>query len=160
MPSPSEGIAYYTQSLVAMWPEKAAVSSFLTGVVALFDGDAFILWLLVGMMAADFLFGFADAARRRHIRCRTMGRGVLKFVYYMSYIGLVGVVNASLSRSFGIHVPLLNLFMSYLIITDTISVMAYMRRLGIPVPGLLLRIVARSRSRIERDVSKTLDGGE
>ena len=89
------------------------ISSFLTGIVALFGGDAFIMWLLLSVMCADFLLGFTDAARRKHIRCRAMGRGALKFVYYFSYIGLVGVVNVSLSRSFGIHVPLLDMFMSY-----------------------------------------------
>lgn len=156
-PSPWEGFVYYTQSLAALWPEKAVISSFLTGAVILFGGDAFIMWLLIGVMGADFVFGFAEAARRKHIRCRAMGRGVLKFVYYVSYIGLVGVVNVSLSRSFGIHVPLLDMFMSYLIITDTISVMAHMQRLGIPVPALLQRIVVRSRDKIERGVSETLD---
>lgn len=157
VPSPWEGLSYYTQSIVVLWPEKAVISSFLTGIVALFGGDAFIMWLLLSVMCADFLLGFTDAARRKHIRCRAMGRGALKFVYYFSYIGLVGVVNVSLSRSFGIHVPLLDMFMSYLIITDTISVMAHMQRLGIPVPALLRRIVVRSRDKIERGVSETLD---
>lgn len=160
VPSPWEGLLYYTQSLAVLWPEKAVISSFLAGVVALFGGDAFIMWLLLGVMCADFLLGFTDAARRKHIRCRAMGRGVLKFVYYFSYIGLVGVVNVSLSRSFGIHAPLLDLFMSYLIITDAISVMAHMQRLGIPVPALLRRIIVRSRDKIERGVSETLDEGK
>lgn len=40
-------------------------------------------------------------------RCRMLWHGALKFLYYMAYIGIVDMVNASLSRSFWrrLHAP-------------------------------------------------------
>lgn len=42
-PAPLEGFAYYTQSLLALWPEKALVGSCVAGVVSLFGGDVYLL---------------------------------------------------------------------------------------------------------------------
>lgn len=57
----------------------------------------------------------------------------------------------SLSRSFGgVYMPFLNLFIVYLIITDAVSVIAHMQRLGIPVPDLLRRVLVRSKRKVER----------
>ena len=33
-PAPMEGLAYYTQSLLALWPEKAVIGSCVAGVVS------------------------------------------------------------------------------------------------------------------------------
>lgn len=62
-PAPLEGLAYYTQSLLAFWPEKAVIGSCVAGVVSLFGGDAYLLWMLGAMLVADFAFGLADAVR-------------------------------------------------------------------------------------------------
>ena len=55
-PAPMEGLAYYTQSLLALWPEKAVIGSCVAGVVSLFGGDAYLLWMLGAMLVADFAF--------------------------------------------------------------------------------------------------------
>ena len=82
-----------------------------------------------------------------------LAHGALKFPAYCLYLLIVGVVNASLSRSFGgFDMPLLNLFIAYLIITDAVSVIAHMQRLGIPVPDLLRRVLLRSKRKVERRV--------
>ena len=47
-PAPMEGLAYYTQSLLALWPEKAVIGSCVAGAVSLFGGDAYLLWMLGG----------------------------------------------------------------------------------------------------------------
>ena len=156
-PAPLEGLAYYTQSLLALWPEKAVIGSCVAGAVSLFAGDALLLWLLVSMLIADFAFGLADAVRRRHFRCRMLAHGALKFPAYCLYLLLVGVVNVSLSRSVGLEMPFLNLFVAYLIMTDAVSVIGHMQRLGIPIPALLRRIVLRGRHRVERGVSRALE---
>ena len=81
-PAPLEGLAYYTQSLLALWPEKAVIGSCVAGAVSLFGGDAYLLWMLGAMLVADFAFGLADAVRRRHFRCRMLAHGALKFPAY------------------------------------------------------------------------------
>ena len=41
--------------------EKAVIGSCVAGVVSLFGGDAYLLWMLGAMLVADFAFGLADA---------------------------------------------------------------------------------------------------
>ncbi|MFQ8734850.1 MAG: hypothetical protein ACLSAH_01195 [Bilophila wadsworthia] len=95
-PAPLEGLDYYTQSLLALWPEKAVIGSCVAGAVSLFGGDAYLLWMLGAMLVADFAFGLADAVRRRHFRCRMLAHGRSSSGHCL-YLLIVGVVNASLS---------------------------------------------------------------
>ena len=157
-PAPLEGLAYYTQSLLALWPEKAVIGSCVAGAVSLFGGDALLLWLLVSMLIADFAFGLADAVRRRHFRCRMLAHGALKFPAYCLYLLLVGVVNVSLSRSVGLEMPFLNLFVAYLIHTcEPAKSSRVVRGILCAIPALLRRIVLRGRHRVERGVSRALE---
>ena len=57
-PAPMEGLAYYTQSLLALWPDKALVGSCVAGVVSLFGGDVYLLWMLASS------FQVSDAVAR------------------------------------------------------------------------------------------------
>lgn len=157
---PWEGIVYYTQSIAAMWAEKAVISTLIAGFVSLFGGDAVLIWLLIVMWLTDFAFGLAEAIRRGHFRCRVLTRGVLKFPTYCLYLLLVGVVNVSLSRALGLQLPILDLFVAYLVVTDAVSVMGHMIRLGMPVPLLLRRIVLRGQAGIERKVEAILKDAE
>ena len=86
-----------------------------------------------------------------------LAHGALKFPAYCLDLLLVGVVNVSLSRSVGMEMPFLNLFVAYLIMTDAVSVIGHMQRLGIPVPALLRRIVLRGRHRVERGLSRAVE---
>lgn len=157
---PWEGLAYYTNSIATLWAEKICISTLITGFVGVFGGDAVLLWFLGAVWVADFALGLLDALQRGHFRCRALARGVLKAPAYCLYLLLVGVVNVSLARSTGMDMPLLNLFVAYLIITDVVSIMAHLQRMGIPVPVLLQRIVIRSRVKIEKKVSTALDDTE
>ena len=108
-PALLEGLAYYTQSLLALWPEKAVIGSCVAGAVSLFGGMPICCGCL-GPCWWPTLPLLADAVRRRHFRCRMLAHGALKFPAYCLYLLIVGVVNASLSRSFGgFDMPLLNL---------------------------------------------------
>ena len=74
-PAPMEGLAYYTQSLLALWPEKAVIGSCVAGVVSLFGGDAYLLWMLGAMLVADFAFGLEMCIRDRlRVECATGAR--------------------------------------------------------------------------------------
>ncbi len=157
---PWEGLVYYTHSLAAFWAKKMCFSGIITVGVALCGGDALLLWLMAALWAADFAFGLSVAIRRRRFRCRMLARGVLKAPAYCLYLLLVGVVQVALTRSIGADVPLLNMFVAYLIMTDAVSVMAHMQVLGLPVPGLLRRVLFRGRRHLEKTVDRALGCGE
>lgn len=159
---PVDGLAYYTQSLLAWWPQKVAISAVVGGCTQFFGGDVVLVWMVCAMWAADFAFGLTEALRRGRFSCRLFGRGVLKLPTYCLYLALVGAVSVSLSRSMGISLPLLDMFCAYLLATDAVSVMGHMIRLGLPVPRTLRRVILRGQAKIKRSVETLFDdhGGQ
>ena len=158
--SPLSYAAISWANLSELWAIKSSVSAFVTGACVAIGADVMLIWLLLLAMCVDFTLGVADAIHRRHFRCRALERGSLKLVYYCAYLGLVSIVNASLSRACCMELPLLNLFTAYLTLTEAVSITAHMQALGWPVPSLLLRVVSGSRKHIEKRVDDVMPDDE
>jgi toxin secretion/phage lysis holin len=149
-PSHIESAYYYLQELFCAWQLKGVIAS-----VATFLGTEEVLFLwLVGMMTADLVFGLWEAFKRRKFSCRMLGRGIMKYPCYCLYIFLVGAVDASFTVSTGYNLPLLELFISYLVATDAVSVMGHMIRCGLPVPRRLRKIILHAQTRVDRAIDK------
>ncbi len=157
---PWDGFIDYWAGLWAAWEIKASLGMAFAAVCSFFDVDERMIAFLCLAVTADFLLGVADAVKRDRFKCRAVEYGLLKIVYYVVYIGTVGLVNVSLSISLGYHLPLLDLFISYLIATDCISITAHLRSMGVPVPPLLVAILKKTKKRAEKNTNKVLDGKE
>ena len=154
---PVDGFAYYTQGLAELWPQKIAISAAIAGFTTTLGGDVFLVWLLCGLWALDFVFGFAEALRDGRFRCRTLGRGVLKLPTYCLYLILVGAVNISLSRALHVPMPMLDMFAGYLITTEAVSVVGHMIRLGLPMPATLHNLILRGQAKLQRRIESVLE---
>lgn len=154
---PLDGLTYYTQGLLAWWPQKAAVSAAVAGCTQFFGGDVVLVWLVCAMWAADLSCGLIEALRRGRFHCRLFARGVLKLPTYCLYLALVGAISISMSRAFGVRLPLLDMFCAYLLATDAVSVMGHMIRLGMPVPRTLRRVILRGQAKIQHSVETLMD---
>lgn len=154
--NPASYAAISWMKLSELWALKSSISAFVAAGCAFIGADTVLVWLLLLAMSADFILGVSDAVHRRHFRCRALERGSLKIVYYCAYLGVVGLVNASLSRACHMELPLLNLFTAYLTLTEAVSITAHMQALGWPVPALLLRLVSGSRKQIEKRVDTVM----
>ena len=154
-PSHIQSAIYYMQELFCSWQIKGILAS-----VAAFLGteESLFLWLIC-MMSADLFFGLWEAFKRHKFSCRMLGRGIMKYPCYCLYIVLVGAVDASFTASVGLDLPLLELFISYLVATDAVSVMGHMIRCGLPVPKRLKTIVLHAQARIEHEIEE-LDSPE
>ena len=159
-PAPLEGLAYYTQSLLALWPEKAVIGSCVAGAVSLFGGDAYLLWMLGAMLVADIAFGWRTScgAGISVAGCWRTGRSSSGLLPYLLIVRRGQRQPVAVFGGF--DMPLLNLFIAYLIITDAVSVIAHMQRLGIPVPDLLRRVLLRSKRKVERRVDEAVGGDD
>jgi len=109
------------------------------------------------MWAADLSCGLIEALRRGRFHCRLFARGVLKLPTYCLYLALVGAISISMSRAFGVRLPLLDMFCAYLLATDAVSVMGHMIRLGMPVPRTLRRVILRGQAKIQHSVETLMD---
>ena len=145
--------SYYAQALVAMWPVKAA----LAAVATWFSTEPGLLYWLVAMLVVDLSFGLVEAFKRGKFSCRMLKRGGIKFPAYCLCITLVAAVDACMEMAFGVSVPLLEIFLAYLVAQESVSVMGHMVRLGLPVPPIVRRILLHGKHKVEKQLNNILD---
>lgn len=144
-------------TLVDLWQVKSVMTIGVSTICAWIGADAYLVTVLAIAMTIDFVLGVYSAFRRGHFRCRAMQYGALKYVWYSAYIAVVGLVNISIARSFHVNLPLLNLFISYLTLTESVSIVGHLQAIGVPVPELLRSIVNRSKHQVETKIDKMTD---
>lgn len=159
--SPAVAHAAFISALSELWAAKASASAVIATISAFIGADQVLLYLLLLSMVLDFVFGIWDAHRRRRFRCRAMQRGAGKLGWYFVYVGLVAIVDVAVAHSTGYHFPCLDLFLTYLILTETVSVTAHLQSMGVRVPPLLMSFVQHTRKHVEKRFSsaseKTVD---
>lgn len=155
-----DGFVDYGIGIWSAWEIKASLGTAFAAICSFFDIDEKMLLFLCIAITADFILGVADAIKRSHFRCRAVEYGGLKFVYYALYLGTVGLVNSSLSHSMGMHFPLLDLFISYLVATDCISITRHLRNMGVPVPPLMELLLKKAKKKAEKDANYVLKSKE
>ena len=144
---------HYTQALAVLWPIKTA----LAAVAAFFGTEPVLMYWLVGMWAADWIFGVWEAFRRRKLSCRVFKRGAMKFPSYGLCFILVAGVDTCIESACHIELPILECFVAYLAIQESISVVGHMVRLGFQVPPFVLRILKRGQATVEKKVDDLLE---
>lgn len=155
--NPLSGLAASIANLAELWELKASLGTLMGLVCAYIGADAVLVWLLILAMCMDFVLGITDAIHRHCFRCRALERGALKVVYYSVYLGVVAIMNASLSHAVMVQLPLLNLFISYLTLTEVVSITGHLLTLGWPVPAVLLSILARTKKGVAARMEQRLD---
>ena len=154
-PSHVESAMHYFQCLAFAWPVKSVIAAFAA---FLSTEQALIYWLL-GMLIADLSLGLIEAVSRRKFSCRIFGRGILKIPCYCAYILVVGAVDISMAVALHVDLPILELFIAYLIATDAVSVTGHMIRLGLPVPKQLRKIILHAQLKAEKEIDKVCSNG-
>ena len=154
-PSHIESAMHYLQCLAFAWPIKSIIAAF----AAFLSTEQSLIYWLLGMLIADLSFGLIEAISRRKFSCRVLGRGVLKIPCYCFYILLVGAVDISIAVALHIDLPILELFIAYLIATDAVSVTGHMIRIGLPVPKQLRKIILHAQLKAQKELDKVCDCG-
>lgn len=67
-------------------------------------------------------------------------------------------VDISLRRALGFALPVTDVFMAYLVLTDCASIIGHLVWLGVPVPPLLVVLVTGGRTRLEKTVEDAVEG--
>ena len=143
---------YYFEQLIDCWPEKLTFGAICGTLSSAFGGDVFLWGSCFGMLTADLVLGLWSAFSTGRFSYVILERGIIKFPAYAVYIILASVLQRTVSQAFGAVVPLLDMFLAYLVFTDAISVLRHLKELGLPVPPLLEAIAQRGRKKIEEKV--------
>lgn len=144
---------YYTQALTYLWPVKASVAAVATWL----STEPMLLWWLLAMIAADFVFGLAEAFKHNSLSYRMLRRGAMKIPVYCLYIFLVGALDACVAIAFRIDMPVLEAFIAYLVMQEFVSVTRHLTKLNCHVPPIMKRIAHKGKAKMERKIDKLLD---
>ena len=149
-----EGIGHYLAELAEGWPEKLTLSTIFGTLSTLLGGEPYLWMACFGMLTADLALGLWRAIRTGEFALQIMQRGILKFPSYAIYIILSSVLENTTARAFGIDVPLVDMFLAYLVFTDSVSVLRHLEGMGFDVPPVLKTLAERGRKTVEEKTEK------
>ena len=146
-------MTHYAQALAVLWPVKATLAAIATWL----GTEPQLIYWLVGAWAADWFFGLWEAFRRRKFSCRVFKRGALKIPSYGLCIILVYGADACIELASHINLPILEGFIAYLAIQESISVTGHAMRIGFLIPPIVRRILTRGKGKVEQQIDNILD---
>lgn len=149
-------LQYYAAQLIDLWQYKIAAGITVGAIATLFDIDAPMLLCVSALMFADVVTGVLVALKFNTFKTQRLSRGAMKFLAYYLSMFLVSVVNNYASASVGITFPIQNLYVTYLIATEAISVMNHCSTLGMPFPPLFSKILKKYHDRVEDTVENMI----
>lgn len=153
----SEAFGHAGACLAAYWPDKLALGAVVTGLCAMLGMDAPLAYLCFGMLTLDMATRVAVHCKRDRPLCRGLKRGIPRYICYLLCILLAWAVQFAIERSLGARLPVVDLIMAYLVLTDCASVIGHLHYLGMPVPGVLKALVLGGRRGIERRVTAAVN---
>jgi len=142
------------------WHYKILASPPVVAYGQFFGGDGIILAWFYGLFFTDLVFGVANAVKAESFKRRYMERWVVKLVTYTICIAMVGTINDALKRSLGFNFPLLDIFMTFLLAGEVLSICDHLNALGCPVPAVLMRLATRIRKKAESKIDGILEEGK
>lgn len=156
--APWDGFLETWSGMVAAWEIKATAGAAFAAVCSFLDIDQRMIFFLCLAVIIDFVCGVIDAIKRKRFRCRAVVFGITKIWWYIIYIGIVSCINQTLSQAFfGFRMPLLDLFVAYLVASDCVSITGHLQSMGVPVPPLLKHIALWSKKATEQKTEHILD---
>ena len=149
---------YYFSKIFSDFHFKAPVAVAASFYVGLLGGDWVLLTGFYLMVCIDLFFGSWAAVKLGTFTPTHFAKWVLKLVTYSICIVLIGFINAAMARVSGVAPPILNGFLGLMIVTEVLSVMANMHKIGLPVPALAVKLVTNIHAKTTASLEETTGG--
>lgn len=119
-----------------------------------FAADIILLLILIAITFVGIGLHFIVLIKTMDFRYSTIIEGIFRLPLYCLYLFLIGAIGISIEHSMQIGLPILNLFISYLIAGEVFTIVTYLKALGVQVPSLLVYITTDIKNRIEGKFGK------
>ena len=119
-------------------------------------GEPKLLTALLLVLGFDIFFGMLRAIKDHEFSLHGLQHGVVKLLTYCLTIFLVCVISGAANTSFGMNMHIQDFFMFYMLTTEVLSILRNMKRIGLPVPGLVERIAMGAQHKSEEALDKVL----
>ena len=139
---------------------KAALASVSALFISALGGGWFIfeLWFILNVI--DLICGVSLAIKDDCFSRRRIYDWVIKTFTHILTIILIGFVSFTLSYLAKYNIPILDWFVFVLVLTEVASIFNSLIKLGLPVPPLAQKIVAKIRNRTESKIDDFTDGDD
>ena len=151
-------IHYYCDRLLELWPGKVALGTALAAVPAALGIDHVLFGVLLASVMGEMLTRIIVHCKRGKSLCRGLHHGLVRYSCYFFFLLMAVGVDISLRRALGFALPVTDVFMAYLVLTDCASIIGHLVWLGVPVPPLLVVLVTGGRTRLEKTVEDAVEG--
>ena len=150
-------VQHYGNRLADMWPGKLAVGTGFSALLSLLGVDHVIFGIMLAALTGEMLSRIAVGCKRGRSLCRGLQRGLVRYTCYGLFLLMAVGVDISLRRALGFSLPVTDIFMLYLILTDCASIIGHLTWLGVNVPRPLRVLVMGSRERMEETLESVVD---
>lgn len=151
-------IHYYCDRLLELWPGKVALGTALAAVLTALGIDHVLFGVLLASVMGEMLTRIIVHCKRGKSLCRGLHHGLVRYSCYFFFLLMAVGVDISLRRALGFALPVTDVFMAYLVLTDCASIIGHLVWLGVPVPPLLVVLVTGGRTRLEKTVEDAVEG--
>lgn len=137
---------------------KGTLTIALGGLSAYFQVLLIPLILLLCVMIIDYITGLTAAGQQQKIESKVAFKGVVKKLCYFIVVAVAGVVdwlitsglsqagiNIKLSFAIGVLVTV------WLIITELISILENLSKIGVPLPKFLMTLIQKLKTTVEKN---------
>lgn len=151
-----QDIVRCAESALILWEHKLTLGLFL-GWSSAFFGITEQLFICISLlMLSDLCLGVLSAMKLKNFNYTMLKRGFLKFVAYFLSMFLINIVDVWASAAVGTDLPLQDVYLSYLVITEVLSIMTNCSNLGLQFPALVERIIRGYKQKVEDLVEERL----
>ena len=151
-------IHYYCDRLLELWPGKVALGTALAAILTALGIDHVLFGVLLASVMGEMLTRIIVHCKRGKSLCRGLHHGLVRYSCYFFFLLMAVGVDFSLRRALGFALPVTDVFMAYLVLTDCASIIGHLVWLGVPVPPLLVVLVTGGRTRLEKTVEDAVEG--
>lgn len=114
--------------------------------------DLLLFYFLVGALTTESIVRAILSCRRNRGLCRGLQRGITRYICYGAFLFMAMSLQVAFKRSLGLAIPVADIFMCYLIITDCSSILGHLHALGVPIPRGLRFMIVGGKKRIENRI--------
>lgn len=151
-------IHYSCDRLLELWPGKVALGTALAAVLTALGIDHVLFGVLLASVMGEMMTRIIVHCKRGKSLCRGLHHGLVRYSCYFFFLLMAVGVDISLRRALGFALPVTDVFMAYLVLTDCASIIGHLVWLGVPVPPLLVVLVTGGRTRLEKTVEDAVEG--
>lgn len=129
-------LSIYWRALMDHGFLKLLWATALSGVTMLFGRPSPLLVMLLGIMIMDFVLGFAHACRAGTVSGERIKGGMLKIFMYFVGVGVIMIVDNTAGHVIQmVHIPMLDMFVAYLVVHEALSCLNHLSYFGVPIPA-------------------------